>query len=264
MSTSPGKVIVLCSLGAVMALLILSVSLPGVRAERTEVSFDLADNTDYIVAQPRIMATFPDQALIPSDGQLYLPFTVEQGYTKIALNVPLSTISQHLSDQEIAVNIEQVPLGEVSRISITHLLTGLPQNVATVDLILDGNLNCRFYEEDGTTLLKSVTVTNWGEDIAHIPFDASVPEKVVTTLSYSLDVSVVADVIGLSPLDLLSPRSLASEVGTPSFTTSIVSHFDPPGEKGTFDLSQYSLLLGAIGAVVIISVLVLWKYPRKK
>ena len=194
-------------------------------AASQSVSFEISDATIGFTAAISTNVAWNSEQSIKKGDVATIAYTLTSGSGSATVVVPLSSLpGLWLEDKSVTVPLPEAPLGSTS-ISLTQSLVGIPQSIASIDLVLQASIRMAQVTSTSSSIgmltdINGLVWTSWGSKNIQLLTSEKVDATVRATFEYAISVGVMATVFGQS-YSLVPSTPIAAVSGAPDLATHI-------------------------------------------
>jgi hypothetical protein len=225
------------------------------------VSFEISDATTGFTAAISTNVAWNGEQSVKTGNVATIAYTLTAGSGSATVVVPLSLLrGLGLEDRTVTVPLPEAPLGSTS-ISLTQSLVGIPQSVASIDLVLEASIRMAKVTSTSSSIdmltdINGLVWTSWGSKSISLLTSEKVDATVRATLEYTISVGIEATLFA-EPFTLIPTTPISGVSGTPELATSL-----------SVSDNSALLLMAGIGAVagcaaVVAAIIILRRRSKK-
>jgi len=194
-------------------------------AASQSVSFQISDAATRFTAAIATNVAWNGEQDVKTGNVATIAYTLTSGPGSATVVVPLSSLpGLWLEDQSVTVPLPEAPLGSTS-ISLTQSLVGIPQSIASIDLVLQASIRMAQVTSTSSSIgmltdINGLVWTSWGSKNIQLLASEKVDATVRATFEYAISVGVMARVFGQS-YSLVPSTPIAAVSGAPDLATHI-------------------------------------------
>ena len=248
------------ALASLLAVAVQAMIAEHALAGSQSVSFEISDATTGFTAAISTNVAWNGEQSVKTGNVATIAYTLTAGSGSATVVVPLSLLGLGLEDQTVTVPLPEAPLGSTS-ISLTQSLVGIPQSVASIDLVLEASIRMAKVTSTSSSIdmltdINGLVWASWGSKSISLLTSEKVDATVHATLEYTISVGIEATLFA-EPFTLIPTTPISGVSGTPELATSL-----------SVSDNSALLLMAGIGAVagcaaVVAAIIILRRRSKK-